>query len=142
MPRKTRVLIVDDSYSFLRAARDLLARRGYEIVGEARSAAAARDAVEELVPDAVLLGVTLPDGSGFEVCAELSDQARPPAVLLVSSHVLAACFAQVKRCGANGLVLKSQLSRCDLTDFWPPPNTATPQHNYGNPADGSGRPPA
>ena len=41
-----RVLIVDDSAPFRRAARELLHRRGYVVVGEAGTAAAARDAVE------------------------------------------------------------------------------------------------
>jgi hypothetical protein len=43
-----RVLIVDDSAPFRRAARDLLRRRGYVVVGEAGCAAAALEAAERL----------------------------------------------------------------------------------------------
>ena len=128
MPRKTRVLVVDDSYSFARAASDLLATQGYEVVGEASSAAAARDAVEDLAPDAVLLDVRLPDGSGFDLCSELSDQARPPAVLLMSVEDFVGCVARAEMCGAKGFVLKSQLSKCDLASVWPQrPNPDLPR---------------
>jgi two-component system, NarL family, response regulator DevR len=123
VPRKTRVLVVDDSYPFARAAADLLAARGYEVVGKASSVAAARDAVEDLAPDAVLLDVRLPDGSGFDLCSELSDQARPPAVLLMSSVDFVGCVARAEMCGAKGFVLKCQLGKCDLASFWPQPMT-------------------
>src|SRR5688500_19048972 len=47
-----RVLIVDDSAPFRRAARELLRWRGYLVVGEAGTAAAARAAVERETPEA------------------------------------------------------------------------------------------
>jgi two-component system, chemotaxis family, chemotaxis protein CheY len=121
VPAATRVLIVDDSCYFRRAARALLERRGYEVVGEAPSAAAARDAVAQLAPDAVLLDVVLPDDSGFAVCADLADRTPAPAVLLVSSEDFSACYALAEEWGAKGFVLKSQLAHCDLTAFWPRP---------------------
>jgi CheY-like chemotaxis protein len=45
-----RVLVVDDQPAFRAAARQLLERRGYAVVAEAGSAAAALDAVERFAP--------------------------------------------------------------------------------------------
>ena len=77
------VLIVDDDAGFRRIARRALADRGYEIVAEADSVAAARTAVVRERPDAVLLDVHLPDGSGIELARELEGRIR---VLLTSSE--------------------------------------------------------
>ena len=81
-----RVLIVDDSAAFRSAVRALLTRRGYLVVGEADTAARAVEAAERLAPDAVLLDVHLPDGSGFELSAALTDADPDLAVLLTSTE--------------------------------------------------------
>ena len=66
-----RVLIVDDHASFRWLARLLLVVAGFDVIGEAADAGGARELVERLHPDAVLLDVMLPDGSGVEVAREL-----------------------------------------------------------------------
>jgi len=119
-----RVLIVDDSTCFRQAARALLERRGYDVVGEATSADAALEAVAGLAPDAVLLDVLLPDGSGFGVCATITAAAPAPAVLLVSSEDFGPCFSLAEHCGARGFVLKSRLGQCELERFWGVPHPA------------------
>jgi DNA-binding NarL/FixJ family response regulator len=57
-----RVLIVDDHASFRWLARLLLVVAGCDVIGEAADAGGARELVERLHPDAVLLDVMLPDG--------------------------------------------------------------------------------
>jgi len=115
------VLIVDDSPYFRKAARALIERRGYEVVAEVASADAAVEAVARLEPDAVLLDVLLPDGSGFGVCATITATEPAPAVLLVSSEDFGTCFSLAEQCGARGFVLKYRLGHCELANFWPEP---------------------
>ena len=118
-PNPPRVLIVDDQPSFRGMARRVLEWRGYVVAGEADSAASAIAAAERLAPDAVLLDVCLGEDSGFEVACALT-QARPElAVLLVSSIDYRQCTPLLRGCGARGFVLKSELARVDLADFWP-----------------------
>jgi DNA-binding NarL/FixJ family response regulator len=45
----------------------MLARRGYEIAGEAETVAAALRLAESVQPDAALVDIRLPDGDGFEL---------------------------------------------------------------------------
>jgi two-component system response regulator AtoC len=69
------VLIVDDDKSFRLIAEEALAREGYE-VRTAGSAASARAAWQESLPDVVLLDRNLPDVDGVELLASLSAEAR------------------------------------------------------------------
>ena len=113
-----RVLIVDDSAPFRRAARALLERRGYSVVGEADGAASGLAAVEQLRPDAVLLDVRLPDGSGFDVCTLLTREHDAPSVLLVSSDLFTDAAGAKEDCGARAFVSKAELARVDLDTIW------------------------
>jgi DNA-binding NarL/FixJ family response regulator len=83
-----RCLIVDDSPSFLRAARGLLERQGIAVVGAASTSAEAVALAAELRPDVTLLDIDLGDESGFEVAERLHEQrGEPPLpVILISTH--------------------------------------------------------
>jgi CheY-like chemotaxis protein len=117
-----RVLVVDDSAPFRRAVRELLTRRGYLVVGEAGSAAAARVVVERLAPHALLVDVGLPDGCGFDLAAALT-RARPDlAVLLMSANDPPARERRLEASGARGFVLKSDLAAVPLERFWRGPS--------------------
>jgi CheY-like chemotaxis protein len=116
-PAPARVLIVDDSGPFRRAVRELLERRGYRVVGTADTAASGFEAVEQLKPDAVLLDVRLPDGSGLDLCEVLAREQDAPAILLISSDG-AADAALAKERGARGFVPKADLARVDLSGIW------------------------
>jgi CheY-like chemotaxis protein len=120
-PLPVRVLIVDDSAPFRAAARELLTRRGYVVVAEAGTATEGIEAARLLVPDAVLLDVHLPDGSGFEVSGLLT-AARPElAVLLISADDVPPPDRRVEACGARGFVPKCCLAASPLERFWRTP---------------------
>jgi len=104
------VLIVDDHATFRALARRMLEAHGYEVVGEADSAAAALDAVARLSPTVVLLDVQLPDVDGFAVTEELARGEHPPAVVLVSSRDASAYRRRVSGSPARGFLAKSELT--------------------------------
>jgi DNA-binding NarL/FixJ family response regulator len=112
-------VIVDDAPACRAAIRDLLERRGHQVVGEADSAATAIDLVERLAPDAVLLDVHLPDGSGFDVAAQLRENHDGLAVLMTSGDSDISLFARAAASRASGFVPKDDLGRVDLRRFWP-----------------------
>jgi two-component system KDP operon response regulator KdpE len=78
---KQRVLVVDDEPQFLRALATNLRGAGYD-VETADSAAAALAAAGLRPPDAVILDLVLPDGSGREVCRELRVWSDAPIIVV------------------------------------------------------------
>ena len=77
----TRVLVVDDEPQILRALRTSLRGAGYE-VDTAETAETALAAAALRPPDAVILDLVLPDGTGIDVCRELRTWSQAPVILL------------------------------------------------------------
>ena len=76
-----RVLVVDDEAQILRALRTTLRGAGYE-VDTADTAEGALAAAALRPPDAVILDLVLPDGTGVEVCRELRKWSAAPVIVL------------------------------------------------------------
>ncbi|HEY6963399.1 MAG TPA: response regulator [Gaiellaceae bacterium] len=76
-----RILVVDDEPQFLRALATNLRGAGYE-VETATTAAEALAAAALRPPDAVILDLLLPDGSGRDVAVSLREWSDAPIVLV------------------------------------------------------------
>jgi two-component system KDP operon response regulator KdpE len=76
-----RVLVVDDERQILRALRTSLRAAGYE-VDTAETAESALAAAAMRPPEAVILDLVLPDGSGTDVCRELRTWSAAPVIVL------------------------------------------------------------
>lgn len=81
----TRILVVDDEPAITRTLRINLRARGYDsvVVGDGRSAMAA---IEEEMPDLVVLDLGLPDRDGVEVLAWLRQRSAVPVIVLSARH--------------------------------------------------------
>ena len=78
---KSRVLVVDDEQQILRALRTSLRAAGYE-VETAETAEGALAAAAMRPPEAVILDLILPDGTGTDVCRELRTWTSAPVIVL------------------------------------------------------------
>jgi two-component system KDP operon response regulator KdpE len=78
---KPRVLVVDDEPQFLRALATNLRGAGYE-VETATTADEAHAAAGLQPPDAVILDLVLPDGTGTEVARELRTWTEAPIIVV------------------------------------------------------------
>jgi DNA-binding NarL/FixJ family response regulator len=107
-----RVLIVDDSRSFLEGARVLLEREGVPVVGVASTIAEALSREAELRPEVVLVDITLGAESGFELARRLRENGRDRSlkVILVSTYAEADFADLIAESPANGFLPKSELS--------------------------------
>ena len=83
---KTRVLIVDDQFSFRRHLRQLLTHAGLTVVGEAGDVPEAKELAHDLQPDLAVVDVSLPGESGVSGTPQLMALAPKMRVILVSAH--------------------------------------------------------
>ena len=84
-PRRSRVLVADDTESIRALYRKLLEGDGHDVIAVSDGAAALR-AVLETHPDVILLDVTMPQLDGLEVCRRLKSEpaTRLTPVVLVT----------------------------------------------------------
>jgi CheY-like chemotaxis protein len=106
------VLIVDDNWSFLEAARVLLEREGLRVTGVAATSAEALQRTEELRPEVILVDITLGAESGFDLARRLAGHSRDggPAIILISTHAEADFADLIAESPATGFVPKPELS--------------------------------
>jgi two-component system KDP operon response regulator KdpE len=76
-----RVLVVDDEPQIVRALKVILRGAGYA-TQQAETKREALDAVAVRPPDAMVLDLVLPDGSGVEVCEEVRRWSGLPIIVL------------------------------------------------------------
>jgi CheY-like chemotaxis protein len=106
----TTVLVVDDHPTFRRFARRMLEEAGFCVVGEAGGCSEALERARDLRPHAVLLDVLLPDGSGLDVAARLSESFAEMLVVLTSSRSRSDFGAAFDGVPAARFIPKSALS--------------------------------
>lgn len=112
--RQVRVFLLDDHELMRRGLRDLVeANEGFVVVGESGSAQSAAADIARLEPDIALLDVRLPDGSGIEVCREVTRTAPSVRSLMVTTFDDDDARLGAALAGASGFVLK-QISGADL----------------------------
>ncbi|MFC5470464.1 response regulator transcription factor [Cohnella suwonensis] len=80
----TRVILVEDDDALHRGIQFTLQQEGFQVLG-ARSFAEARSLLGSGVADLLLLDVQLPDGNGFDFCAEVRRTLDVPIIFLTAS---------------------------------------------------------
>jgi len=103
--RTPRILVIDDDDRVRSSCLDLLRSRGYQVVG----AAGAREGLRsfgERRPEAVILDLRLPDGTGIDVLRELQRQAPGLPVVVISGFGGVAEAVEAMRVGAADYVEK------------------------------------
>jgi DNA-binding NarL/FixJ family response regulator len=120
-----RVLIVDDSESFIDAARVLLEREGLDVVGVASNSAEALRLEENDRPDIVLVDVMLAGESGFELARRLDANGRGrAAVILVSTHLEEDFADLIAASPASGFLPKARLSAAAIREVLDRPSSS------------------
>lgn len=81
-----RVLIVDDDYHVAAIHAAFVERVvGFVAIGQAHTAAQAREMAARLRPELVLMDIFLPDGNGLDVVRVLLADAQSPDVIVISA---------------------------------------------------------
>jgi DNA-binding response OmpR family regulator len=113
-----RILIVDDDASFLGLAAELLADRGFDVLGRATDADQALAATISECPDGILLDINLPDRDGFATAAALSRACPSARIVLTSADVRSVAAEILRGCSAYAFVPKEELATTDLGDLF------------------------
>lgn len=102
-----RVLMVDDHPVVLAGLKALVgADPDFVIVGEARDGRTALRMAMQLVPDVVVLDISLPEMNGIELAAALRTERPECRVLVLTVHEERAYLRQVIELGVGGYLLK------------------------------------
>jgi DNA-binding NarL/FixJ family response regulator len=111
-----RLLLVDDSDLIRRGIRSLLSSEAKcEICGEARDGTEAMLKARELVPDIILLDVSMPGMGGLEATRLLRRELPNVKILVMSQHDPERLSSSALAAGANACLDKGRL----YTDLLP-----------------------
>jgi DNA-binding NarL/FixJ family response regulator len=103
----TRVLLVDDHPVVrLGLTMALECAGGYTVCGEAADVVSARDAVERLAPDVVVLDLTLGGRDGIELVGDIASRAPSIRILVFSALPELTYARRVFEAGGHGYVMK------------------------------------
>ena len=110
-PGPRRVLILDDHPVVRQGIRLMInAEHDMTIVGEAQTETEARRMVRELVPDAVIVDLSLAQGDGFNVVRDVSAHFPHIRILVLSMHDEAIYAERLLAEGASGYIMKEAAS--------------------------------
>lgn len=104
-----RVFIIDD-HPVMRAglAKVVEKEPGFELCGELEGGRGAVDAVLQVMPDVVLLDLTLQDCSGLELIKDFRAAGVRSAIFVISMHDEVLYAERVLRAGGNGYMMKEE----------------------------------
>ena len=107
MTDKLRILIADDHETVREGIRLIIeTQTDMEVVGEAGDGREAIRLAEELIPDIVLMDVSMPELNGLLATAKLKRVMPDIKILTLTRHTDEAYLQELLQAGVSGYVLK------------------------------------
>ncbi len=100
------ILIVDDAAFMRMVIRDILTKKGYEVVGEAKDGKESVAMYKELKPDLVLMDITMPEMDGIAALKEIRKIDSEAAVIMCSALGQQAMVIDSIQAGAKDYIVK------------------------------------
>ena len=104
----TRILVIDDHDVVRKGLITSLKAHGFEDIESAESIKGARSKIATFNPQAIIVDINLPDGSGFDVVQWVRKLSKEIAILVLSLNPADQFAAIAKAAGANAYLSKSQ----------------------------------
>jgi len=103
------MVIVDDHPLFRKGLEQLInSHDGFAVCGEAENAAAAMDVIRRIVPDLVIVDLSLPGVNGIELIKNIHAEFPKLPLLVLSMHDESLYAVRALRAGAQGYVMKQE----------------------------------
>lgn len=120
LPKKKKILIVDDEQDITEMLRSFFQSRGYEAITADSASQALRQV--ETCPDLILLDINMPGEDGFSLCGKIRDFINCP-ILFLTARVEDADKVKAFLAGGDDYIVKpfslleagfevSELTRC------------------------------
>ncbi len=107
MSEEIKVLIADDHLMFREGLTRILSRKkGISIVGQASSGDEAIELFEDLLPDLVILYITMPGINGIETSQKILRKYPATKIIIVTASEDEDDMIEALKAGAHGYVLK------------------------------------
>ena len=101
-----RILIVDDAAFMRMMIKDILSKNGYEIAGEAENGLRAIEKYKELIPDLVIMDITMPDLDGIQAVREIRKINGNSKIIMCSAMGQQAMVIESIQAGARDFIVK------------------------------------
>ena len=102
-----RVLIVDDHAVVRHGLKTAIETHGYQVIAVAGSINEAKAFMAQTNPDAIIVDINLPDGSGFDLVSWARKVSPATAIIVLTLNDGADYVRAAKSAGANAFVVKN-----------------------------------
>jgi two-component system, chemotaxis family, chemotaxis protein CheY len=111
---KNRILFCEDDLTSRVLLSTILKKRGYEIIGEAKSGIEAINLYDKLNPDIVLLDIQMPKGGGITTLRFMRELSQEPYIIMLTGDDTPHSVHTTKNLGANEYVLKTSIGEASF----------------------------
>jgi len=101
-----RLMLADDHRMLREGLHRSMSDQGFDVVGEARDGDEAVRLAAELVPDVILMDVTMPEMDGVEATRQIKASQPGIKVVMLTMHADQEVLASAIRAGASGYLVK------------------------------------
>lgn len=99
-------MIVDDAAFMRMMLKDILAKNGFEVTGEAENGKKAVELFEKLNPDIVTMDITMPEMNGIDAATQIKKKNPSANIVMVSAMGQQPMVVEAIKAGAKDFIVK------------------------------------
>ena len=100
-------MLIGDDAAFMRMMiKDILTKKGYNVVGEAENGQKAVEKYTELKPDLVLMDITMPEMDGIQALKKIKSADPSATIIMCSAMGQQAMVIESIQAGAKDFIVK------------------------------------